>query len=143
LPTNKLSLYTLSSFFIAVIIIESGVMAGFSFFAATGLLSIIIVPEKTAVIPYLIFFGLYGIVKFYIEKLKKVVFEYILKFLYFNISIAVVWFTVSSLFELVLPEGMPWWILVVAAEIVFFIYDIVYTLFIKYYREKLRPRLKL
>ena len=143
LPTNRLSFYALSSFFIAVSIIESGARSGWIFYFATSLLSVIVVPDKLGIVPYAIFFGLYGLVKYYIEKLDKIIFEYILKFVFFNISAGIAVLTVSRLLEFELSMKLPWWLLVIALEIVFFIYDIVYTLFINYYREKLKPRLKL
>lgn len=143
LPINRLSFYALSSFFMAVVIIENGIKAGWLFYAATSLLSLIIVPEKLGLVPYVIFFGIYGLVKFYIEKLDKLTIEYILKFVYFNICVGIALLSVSKLFDFSLTTEMPWWLLVIALEIVFFIYDFVYTLFINYYREKLKPRLKL
>ena len=143
LPTNKMSFYALSSFFMAVIVIESGIRAGFLFYISTCILSFIIIPDKLGVLPYVIFFGLYGIVKYYIEKLGRIIQEYILKFVYFNICLGIAWFTVSKLFEFSLPVELPWWVPVIGIEVVFFLYDVVYTLFISYYREKLKPRLKL
>ena len=143
LPTNKLSFYALSSFFMAVVIIESNIRAGWLFYLATSLLSLIIVPEKLSLVPYVIFFGLYGIVKYYIEKLNKLLLEYILKFVYFNICMGIALLFVSKLFGYDLTVKLPWWLLIIALEIVFFIYDFVYTLFINYYRDKLKPRLKL
>jgi hypothetical protein len=143
LPTNRLSFYALSSFFIAVSIIESGVRAGWIFYLASSLLALIIVPEKLGIIPYVIFFGLYGLVKYYIEKLDKIIIEYILKFVYFNISAGIAVLTISSLFGIEMSVKLPWWLLIIALEIVFLIYDFVYTLFINYYREKLKPKMKL
>lgn len=143
LPTNRLSFYALSSFFIAVSIIESGARAGWIFYLATSLLALIIVPDKLGIIPYAIFFGLYGLVKYYIEKLDKIIIEYVLKFIYFNISAGIAVLTVSRLFGFEMSVKLPWWLLIAALEIVFFIYDVVYTLFINYYREKLKPRMKL
>ena len=142
LPTNRLSLYALSSFFIAIVIVEYNSMAGWLFYASTSLLALIIVPEKLGLVPYVIFFGIYGLVKYYIEKLDKLVIEYVLKFLYFNICAGIVLISVSKLFGYVLTAKLPWWLLVIALEIVFFIYDYVYTLFIDYYRKKIKPRLK-
>lgn len=141
LPTNRLSFYALSSFFISVAIIESGIKAGWLFYAATCLLSLIIVPEKLGLVPYVIFFGIYGIVKYYIEKLNKLTIEYALKFMYFNICVGIALLSVNQLFGYGLIVKLPWWLLVIALEVVFFIYDFVYTLFINYYREKLKPRL--
>lgn len=143
LPVNRLSFYALSSFFIAVAIIESGLKAGWLFYAATSLLSLIIVPEKLGLVPYVIFFGIYGLVKYYIEKLDKLSIEYALKFVYFNICMGIALLFVSKLFSYSLTTKLPWWLLVIALEIVFFIYDFVYTQFINYYRDKLKPRLKL
>lgn len=143
LPTNRLSFYALSSFFIAITIIENGLKAGWMFYAATSLLSLIIVPEKLGLVPYLIFFGIYGLVKYYIEKLDKPAIEYILKFVYFNICMGIALLFVNKLFGYNLTSEIPWWLLGIGLEIVFFIYDFVYTLFIQYYGEKLRPRLKL
>lgn len=143
LPTNRLSFYALSSFFIAIATIENGIKAGWLFYAATSLLALIIVPEKLGLVPYVIFFGIYGLVKYYIEKLDKLVIEYVLKYVYFNICVGITLISVSKLFGFSLTAEIPWWLIIAALEIVFFIYDFVYTLFINYYREKLRPRLKL
>lgn len=143
LPTNRLSLYALSSFFVAVSILESGIRAGWIFYVATGLLALIVVPDKLGIVPYALFFGLYGVVKYYIEKLDNIAVEYLLKFVYFNICMGVAVLTLSRLFGYELSVKLPWWLLVIVLEIIFFIYDFVYTLFINYYREKLRPRIKL
>ncbi len=143
LPTNRLSFYALSSFFIAVAVMESGIRAGWLFYAATSLLGLIIVPDLLGRVPYVIFFGVYGLVKYYIEKLDKLVLEYILKYVYFNICLGIAALSVSKLFGFSLTAEIPWWVVIVALEIIFLIYDFVYTLFIKYYRERLRPRLKL
>lgn len=142
IPTNTFSFYALSSFFVSVVVVENGIRAGWLFYAATSLLSLIVVPEKLALVPYVVFFGIYGIVKYYIEKLNKLALEYVLKFAYFNLCAAIAVLTVSHLFNNGLVLKLPWWLLVIALEIVFFVYDYVYTLFISYYRDKLKPRLK-
>lgn len=142
LPTNRLSLYALSSFFVAVSIIESGVKAGWIFYAATCLLALIVVPNKLGIIPYVIFFGMYGIVKYYIEKLNKIIVEYMLKLVFFNICVGIAALTVIEFFGFKLAVELPWWLLIIALQVIFFLYDIVYTLFINFYRGKLRPKLK-
>jgi hypothetical protein len=142
LPTNRISLYALSSFFISISIIENGIRAGWIFYAATSLLSFIIVPDKLSLAPYVIFFGLYGIVKFYIEKLGRLILEYILKFVYFNACAGIAAAAFTGIFRFKLSAAIPLWLFAIAGEIVFFIYDFVYTLFINYYREKLRTKFK-
>ncbi len=142
LPTNRISLYALSSFFISISIIENGIRAGWIFYAATCLLSFIVLPDKLGVVPYVIFFGLYGIVKFYIERLNRLVLEYIIKFVYFNVCVGIAIAALNGFFSYELSVALPIWLIIIAAEVVFFIYDYVYTLFINYYRNKLRAILK-
>ncbi|NLK87599.1 MAG: hypothetical protein GX279_08925 [Clostridiaceae bacterium] len=142
LPTNRISLYALSSFFVSISIMENGIKAGWIFYAATCLISFIVLPDKLGVIPYVVFFGLYGIVKFYIERLNRLALEYILKFVYFNANAAISIAGFSGLFMPELSVALPIWLLVIAAEVVFFIYDYVYTLFIDYYRNKLMRKFR-
>lgn len=143
LPTNKISLYALSSFFVSVAIIEGGIGSGWLFYLSTGLLSLILVPDKVMVVPYILFFGIYGIVKFYIEKLERISLEYILKFVYFNACAAIILVGASALLDEMPVLKFPWYLLLAGAEIVFFIYDIVYTMFINYYKNKIRSKLRL
>lgn len=142
MPTGRISLYALSSFFIAASIMESGIRAGWLFYAATSLAGFIVVPEKLALVPYIAFFGFYGIAKYYIEKTGRIVIEYVIKYAYFNACLGIV-FLIAREFVMAAEVRLQWWIMVVVLEIVFLIYDFVFTLFINYYKEKLRPKLKL
>ena len=143
LPTSRLSLYVLSSFFISIIIIEYGIKPGWLFYVATSLLSVVLIPDKLGIIPYIIFFGIYGIVKVYIEKINKIVLEYFLKFAYFNICLFVAVYFIKNVFLENITVKLPWWLIIIALEIVFLIYDYVYTMFIAYYREKLKKILRI
>jgi len=143
LPTARISLYALSSFFVAITIMESGARAGWLFYAATSLLALILVPNKPGIVPYVLFFGLYGVVKFYIERLNRLVPEYVLKLLFLNASAGAAFLLVREFIGYTLEVRLPWWILIIALEIVFIVYDVVYTLFINYYKERLKPLLKL
>jgi uncharacterized membrane protein len=142
LPTSTLAFYALSSFFISIIIIEFNSRAGLLFYLATSLLSVAIVPDKMAIVPYVLFFGLYGFVKFYIEKLNKLIPEYILKLLFFNICLAAAYFLVRYFFVENITSKLPWWVLIAGLEVVFVIYDYTYTLFIIYYSHRLKKILK-
>jgi hypothetical protein len=143
IPTNRLSLYTLSSFFISVIIIESGVKTGYAFYAASSILALIIIPDKTGILPYVFFFGIYGMVKYYIEKLDKIIIEYILKFAWFNLCILVSVMLIKNFLMDSIKINFPWYVLIILFEVIFLIYDYIYTLFIHYYRDKLKKMLRL
>jgi len=143
LPTSRLSFYALSSFFISIVIIETGTKAGWLFYIATSLLSVILVPNKLEIIPYVIFFGIYGIIKYHIEKINKLIVEYILKFTYFNLCMAAAVLFIRQVFIESIKIQLPWWLIIAAFEVVFLVYDLAYTMFIAYYKDKLRKRIRL
>jgi uncharacterized membrane protein len=144
LPTSKLSFYALSSFIVAIIMVEYGTRAGVVFYILTSVLALLVVPDKIRVVPYIVFFGIYGIIKFHAEKINKIVLEYLLKIVYFNICVAT-WLMLFK--EIFIPEGgelkFPLWVVVLALEAVFVLYDYVYSLFVQYYIKKLRGILKI
>ena len=70
LPGIELSLFALSSFMTALVLIKTSPKSGFVFFLASALLGIILLPNKMAMLPYLLFFGYYGIAKYYIESTR-------------------------------------------------------------------------
>lgn len=143
LSTSRIALYALCSFIVSVIVIEYGIKAGWAFYFASCILSLIIVPEKLELAVYIIFFGIYAIVKYYIEKLNNIALEYILKYVFFNGVLILLFIMVKYIFTLILDVKFPWAVIVLALEAAFLVYDYVYTLFIQYYRTKLKTILKI
>ncbi|MCR4434618.1 MAG: hypothetical protein QHH06_00150 [Clostridiales bacterium] len=145
-PTGKLSLYVLSSFYIAVVLMEFGIKAGWVFYPASCMLAFLALRGNVGgLFSYIAFFGIYGIVKFYAEKIKNPVVEYIFKAAYFNaVLVAAIFFARQVLsFDPIRLEIFPVWAVILASEVVFFLYDYVYSLFIQYYYQKIRKRIKL
>jgi len=138
MPTNRLSFYALSSFFVSIVVIEYGIKNGWVFYVSTCLLALIIVPNKVEVIPYAIFFGIYGIIKSYIERLNRIVPEYVLKYVYFNACLACIILFIREFFLESVNLKFQWWFIIIALQGVFLVYDYVYTLFIRYYINKLK-----
>ncbi len=142
LPTSKLSLYAISSLFISVIIIEFGAKSGWVFYLASSILSAILVP-RLEVIPFIVFFGIYGLLKLYIERLNSRVLEYVLKIVYFNICLILGLLFVKEIILDGINLSAPIYIIAALLEVVFIIYDYVYTLFIRFYGSSLKPKLKI
>lgn len=138
IPTNTLSFYVLSSFFISVVVIEAGTKSGAVFYAASVLLALVIIPDKTGVLAYGAFFGYYGLIKFFIERLDKIVLEILLKYVVFNIPFLAAFFFMKDFFTQSLNLNFALWIILIGFEVAFAIYDYVYTLFIQYYSTKLK-----
>jgi hypothetical protein len=140
IPGVELTLFTFSSFYVAFIIIESDLKGGILFYVASLLLGAILIPNKGALLPYAMFFGLYGIVKLLIEKIKKIPIELILKLVFFNISYAIGLLFFKELFlgNIDLPNlALP--VLLVGAQVFFLFYDYLFTLVIGFYLSS-RPK---
>lgn len=136
LPTSKLSLLCVTSLIIIFSILTIGSKYSLIVYFATSSLSLIIIGFKAAPITYIIFFGIYGFVKLYTEKLKNRVIEYIIKYLYFNLAITIFYLLYKSIFGFAVNLKYPIIILIVIFEIVFIVFDYILTLFISYASKK-------
>ena len=87
IPMNTLFLLGLASLPIAIVIMEYGPKAGILFYIGSVLLSFMIMANKAQWILYVFTFGIYGLVKYIIEKDRSFIQEYILKLLVANILI--------------------------------------------------------
>ena len=89
-------------------------------------------------------FGLYGIVKFYIEKLKNPVAQVMLKVVFFAAVTTVAFTALKSLLfgGSSLPD-FPIWVLIGAGIIMLLLYDLIYTLLIRIYCDRFRKEKKI
>jgi len=139
LPTNRIFFYGLSSFFAAIIVLEFGPRAGGVFYTATSILAIIIIPNKLRLVPYIFILGLYPIWKLRSEQQRNMVLQILIKLLYLNISTLITYFIVTRLLfiNLILPFNFI--LIFFALQILFFIYDYAFTLFIRFYVTRIKP----
>ena len=140
LPTNKLALLTLSSFIVIASIITIGIKASFIMYASVSILSIFLVSSKGIALIYIMFFGLYGFFKFFIEKLRKLPLEIFIKILFFNVIVVLIYSLYERLFIGVIDLSrfkFSIYLLIIAIQIVFIIYDYILTLFVTYFNDKL------
>lgn len=141
MPTNRIFFYGLSSVFSSVIMVESGAKWSWIFYGATSLLAMLLIPNKVGVIPYVLFFGLYGIIKYYIEGVGASLVRLLSKGGFFLISVALIAIAVQEIFIGEVYSKLPLWILVIISLAIFYIYDYAYTKFIIYYERVLRKKL--
>jgi hypothetical protein len=138
-PGAELTLYAVSSLFVAVMILETGMRGGCIMYAGTILLCLILIPNKLALIPYVFFFGLYGIIKFYAEKNRLPVVQLGIKALVFLIVFGVGFLFFKELFfgNIRIPD-FPMPVLAVAGLAFLFLYDFIFTQLIQLYRKRVR-----
>lgn len=138
LPTNRLFFYGLSSLFSSIMLVEAGARWSWIFYGATSILSFFIIPNKPGLLPYITFFGFYGIVKYYIEGIDNLLVCILLKGAFFIFSMSATALIVKELFMGDVYSKLPIWGLAIIGIIIFYIYDYVYTRFLIYYETRLK-----
>lgn len=139
LPGIELSLFALSSFVTAIVVMKASPKSAAIFYVASVILGGVLLPNKLALLPYALFFGYYGIAKYYIEKMPcgklkdihKQVIELACKTAVFvaAFGIGILIFKEGFTSGLSLPD-LPVLIIGVAAVVAFLAYDYVFTLMI-------------
>lgn len=138
-PGIELTLYALSSLFVAVMVIERGPKSGLLLYVAAVILGLILVPNKLGMLPYICLFGYYGVVKFYIEKNLRPNIQLIMKAVLFAVVVAIgLWGTKGLLFgNIQIPEYSTV-IIFVGGIIMLMLYDAIYTFAIRLYKERIK-----
>lgn len=140
-PVATYALPALAGLLGIVLVIEAGIGWAVPMYVATSLVAFFVVPNKEAVFVYILFAGYYPIIKSPIQKLKSRVLAYLFKFAIFNAAaigaffLAVYVFLTPlesfTLFGVFLP-----WVLLLLANVVFFLYDLALSgLVATYYRK--------
>jgi hypothetical protein len=137
IPTNTLFFMGLASLPISIVIIEQEIKNGIIFYIASIILSFLFMPDKLNWLFYTFTFGLYGIIKYFIERDRKLIIEYILKLGIFNIIMGIGYFFVKEL--IYVPINI---ITILASQLIFIVYDYAYGRFVDYYYNEIRKRIR-
>lgn len=146
LPTMNIAMFFLSSVFVMGLVLEEEIGLAFMMFAVVSLLSLLLMPDRLMVIPYIIFFGHYGIGKYYIEtNIRDKVVRYIIKLLYYNVALILIYLIAqvasSEALDHLIAFNISLWVLIPLAEIAFVLYDYVFTKVTGYYFNNIRRKL--
>lgn len=150
LPTNTFVLLTLVSFVPPIAFMEKGLKTALLVYICTGLSSLLLIPINITLL-YLLFFGLYGIIKGLIERFNKPFVEIVLKLLFFNSLFLIGVFLLSrflgidlqntfithlaSIWAFHLNAHTSFLILWGLAQPIFLIYDYALTLLVGHYDD--------
>ena len=125
-------------------VIEYGGAWPWLIYLVTGLLSLLLLPNRSPAVLYLLFFGYYPILKEKLERRSRVV-SWVLKELVFQLALALM--LAIGHFFLNMSEGAEplyyYASFALIAEIAFPVYDIALTRLITLYLVQLRKRLRL
>ncbi len=128
IPQITILMYFIASLFIMGIMLEKMFVTAVISFIAVAFLAFLIVPSKYMILPYIIFFGHYGIFKFVVDaNVESSVGCAIVKIVYFNIALFVMYMFDNTLFTGEIAKVISIWVIVIIAEVIFIIYDIIFT----------------
>lgn len=133
IPMNTLFIMGIASLIISIIIMEFGPKSGVIFYLASIILSFLVINNKAQWVLYNLTFGVYGLIKYIIEQDRSIYLEYILKIIFANILLMITYFILRGF--IYIPINI---LIIIAFQVVFMIYDSVYTKFIDYYETKIR-----
>lgn len=138
IETNTIILMAAAALVVGVVIVEFRGKAGILFYIASCILGFLLTFNKIEIITYICFFGLYSIIKHYIEiNIFNQYISYGVKIGFFNISLLAMYLIVRLFIALTLT----WW-MILAAQVLFIIYDYAFTIFINVYMNSIRLKLK-
>jgi hypothetical protein len=142
-PTSKVYILGVASCLIPLSVLLTNIKNSFLVYISTSLLSFLILGFKGSVIAYIIFFGLYGFIKYYIERLRNPPIEIFLKLLFFNISIGIIFSLYKLFFTSLLKIDLPIYQVIIMLQFVFIIFDYALTLFIAYATKHISKQFKI
>ena len=134
LPISTLSILTVASCLIPISIIRTSIKNTILVYIASSVLSIFLVPTDIALY-YTLFFGVYGIIKHYIEKIRNLPLELLLKLITFNILLGLNYLIVKNFLGILSPE-FPLYVLWLATQVIFLVYDYALTLIISFFLNR-------
>ena len=136
-PTGKMGLVALAGLFPAAAVVSFGFSAGFLCYIGTGLLGLILIVDKGMVLLYLLFFGLYPMIKGRIEQIRRLPEELFAKLMFFNVILTVFLTALGEVFFVVVPlKSKPELVVYLICNVIFFAYDYGFSKVIGFYRHR-------
>lgn len=144
LSTGKIAALGLASLLCGICVSRFGVRYGVALYVGASILALLLLPNKMFALLYVLFAGYYPIVKLYIEKLRRLWAEWILKLLFFDVILIILYIIVKLFFMPVLTSTLALLVLrylgpaIVILQVVFIIYDWILSYMIGYYDQFIR-----
>ncbi len=138
IETNTIILFAAAALLVGVVIVEFGAKSGILFYIASCLLGFFLSFNKFEFVTYIVFFGLYSYIKHLLE--MKVVNKstlFLTKLIFFNFALIIMYFVI----KLFIAIKLTWW-MILAGQILFIIYDYAFTIFINYYINNIKPKIR-
>jgi len=137
-----LTMGALASVIVIFAVIEIGGKSPYLIYAVTSILSVLLLPNKFPALLYVVFAGIYPILKEKFERLHFII-SWILKLSVFNTSLLILIFFTKYLFHIPDTDMDFTWIVFGLGNVTFVLYDVAISKVITFYLIKIRSMLKL
>lgn len=132
IPINTLAILTIVSSIIPITIIKTDIKTAIMVYIITSICSFMFLPITYSIM-YIAIFGIYGIIKCFIERLHNTSLEILLKLVFLNIILAIVYFALPSVLGNIKVSIL---LMFIGANIAFLVYDYALTIVITYFLAK-------
>ena len=145
----RIAMSVIASAITTVAVIECGHKYAWLTYIGTSIISFLLIPNKLIVYGYILLLGFYPIIKLYIERINKLIPEWIIKLIVFNIVLVISYFALKYFLlpsldvELVMFIFKNLALIVAALEVVFAVYDLALSYIIGFYHQRLRRNIRL
>lgn len=136
-PSGRMGLTAAAGLFPAAAVVSCGLPAGFLCYGGTAVLALLFLNDKGLALLYLVFFGLYPMLKGLVEQMRRLPFELLLKLAFFNVVLTLLLLAASGvLFSVIAWGNLPMGVLYMAGNAVFLIYDFGFSKIIGFYTQR-------
>ena len=114
-------------------------------FVSTSIISFILLNDKECVLLYVLFFGYYPLIRDKINEIKPKFLSYLLKFVSFNAAMVLTQILCVYVFGIPFDDMLGKWgivVFVICLNLVFAVFDKLYTLLLRLYRIKLKKKVE-
>mgnify|MGYP001071019743 CR=1 FL=1 len=124
-PTGQWGIVAAAGLLPAAAVASVGVKAGILCWAGASVLMLLLAPDKFCALLFAALFGLYPVVKSLAERPRKKPLEYLAKLAFFNAAFTALYLTMAAAMLGSLPEvlGGSVWLLYLAGNVAFLLYD--------------------
>lgn len=140
--TSKLAFMVLATFIASFPYILGSKNVGVLTYISSAALSFLILPNKLYGAVFALF-GNYPLIKLLAEE-KRILFEYLIKYIWFNIVVIVYYFAFRSFIfiDSFFTNNIGIVILIILLEVLFLVYDFVFTKFIMFSQDRVLKYLR-
>lgn len=114
-------------------------------FVSTSVISFILLNDKECVLLYVLFFGYYPLIRDKLNDIKPKFLSYLLKFVSFNAAMILTQVLCVYVFGIPFDDMLGKWgivVFVLCLNLVFIVFDKLYTLLLRLYRIKLKKKVE-